>query len=57
MDLKKLVTSWHLWVMVAVIAGIFLLGKENIPTILPFALILLCPIMMLFMMNDKHHKH
>lgn len=57
MDIKKLITSWYIWAIVAVIVGIFLLSKENIPTVLPFLLILLCPIMMMFMMNDKHHKH
>ena len=57
MDIKKLITSWHVWVMIVVIGGIFLLGREDVPAILPFVLILLCPLMMLFMMNDKHHRH
>lgn len=57
MDIKKLLSSWHIWVIVVAIAGVFLFfGKDNLPGILPFALILLCPIMMLFMMSGKH-KH
>ena len=50
--------SMHLWIIgiiVAFIAGGLLIGKANMQSILPFALILLCPLAMLFMMKD--HKH
>ena len=57
MDIKKLLTSWHLWVMVTLVVGALLF--QNVigeSTVFLLALVLLCPIMMMFMMNDKHHK-
>lgn len=49
----------HLWIIgliVAFIAGGLLIGKFDVSGILPFAVALLCPVMMIFMMKD-HHKH
>jgi hypothetical protein len=47
---------WIIGVIVAFIAGGILIGRVEIASVLPFALALLCPIMMIFMMKD-HHKH
>ncbi len=54
--MKQYLTSWHLWVMVAIIGGALLF--QNViggSTILFLALLLVCPIMMMFMMGG--HKH
>lgn len=55
MNVKQLITSWHLWAMVALVGVVLLLGRENIPYLLPLAIILLCPIMMMFMMKGHDH--
>lgn len=47
---------WIIGIIVAFIAGGLLIGKADIGNLLPFALALLCPVMMIFMMKD-HHKH
>ncbi|MEK7185914.1 MAG: DUF2933 domain-containing protein [Patescibacteria group bacterium] len=49
----------HLWIIgiiIAFIAGGLFIGKADIASVLPFAVVLLCPVMMIFMMKD-HHKH
>ena len=56
MDIKKILTSWQIW-LVAVLVGGFLLFQRSFDTSTLFilGLVLLCPIMMIFMMKD--HKH
>lgn len=62
--MKKLFTTWQLWAGIA-IALVFLLiaGGRNVTAILPFGLLLLCPLMMMFMHgghdghNDKKGEH
>ncbi len=58
MNTKKLLTSWHLWVMVVLVVGALLF--QNViggSTVFLLALVLVCPIMMMFMMGGKGHKH
>lgn len=58
MSTKKLVGSWHLWIMVAIVVLAIVFGNNaGIPILFPLALVLICPIMMLFMMGSKGHKH
>lgn len=55
---KRLLTSWHLWVMFILVIGAILL--QNIiggSTAFLLAFVLVCPIMMMFMMGGKDHKH
>ena len=55
--MKKYVTMWQVWAGIAIVLAILLIAKTNsVVGILPFALLLLCPIMMLFMMKDHKHK-
>ena len=55
--LKKLLTSWQLWLAVAVISAVLLIqSTNNIPVLWPIALLLICPLMMLFMMGGHKHK-
>lgn len=56
MNIKQFLMSWHLWVMVALVVGALLF--QNViggSTVFLLALVLICPIMMMFMMKD--HKH
>ena len=58
MNTKKLLTSLHLWVMVVLVVGALLF--QNViggSTVFLLALVLVCPIMMMFMMGGKGHKH
>lgn len=58
MNTKKILTSWHLWVMIALVVGALLF--QNVigeSTVFLLALVLVCPIMMMFMMGGKGHKH
>ena len=56
--MRKYITMWQLWAGIAVILAIMLIIRTNsFVGILPFALILICPLMMLFMMGGKGHKH
>lgn len=51
--------SIHLWIIgiiIAFFAGAFLFGKGSISDLPLFALILICPIMMIFMMGGHKHK-
>lgn len=59
MNAKKLLKSWHLWVMVTLVVGavLFFQGSLNASIMLPLAIIALCPVMMMLMMKDKNHKH
>lgn len=58
MNIKKLLTSWHLWI-VFLAMGAFLIFQRStdVSVLLPVIIILLCPIMMMFMMDEKGHKH
>lgn len=58
MNTKNFLTSWHVWVMIALVVGALLF--QNViggSTVFLLALILVCPIMMMFMMGGKNHKH
>lgn len=58
MNIKQLLMSWHLWIVVLVVSGFLLFQKSFDASILPFlALVLICPIVMMFMMGGKNHKH
>lgn len=58
LSIKRLAQSWHLWIMVAIVVAAIIFGNTaEIPILVPLALVLICPIMMLFMMGDKNHKH
>lgn len=56
MNMKRLLTSWHIWA-VLLVAGTFLFFQRSFDAsiLFPLALVLVCPIMMMFMMKD--HKH
>jgi hypothetical protein len=58
MNTKRLLTSWHLWAVV-LIGGAFLFFQRSLDAsiLFPLAIVLLCPIMMMFMMGGKDHKH
>ncbi len=58
MNIKKLLTTWNLWI-VLLAAGAFLFFQRSIDAsvLLPLAIVLLCPVMMMFMMGGKGHKH
>ena len=55
--MKKIFTTWQLWAGIA-IALVFLLiaGGRNVTAILPFGLLLLCPLMMMSM-HGGHSDH
>ncbi len=54
--MKKYLTMWQVWAAVAIMLAIMMFAKtDSIANILPFALLLVCPIMMFIMMKD--HKH
>lgn len=54
--MKKYITMWQIWAGIAIVLAIMLVTKQSgFVGIFPFALILICPIMMMFMMKD--HKH
>ena len=56
--MKKFLTMWQMWAAIAVIlAATLVFNKNSFGSILPFALFLICPLMMLFMMGShKNHK-
>lgn len=56
---KKILTSWYLWAFIAAIFGFLLFQRSiDLASLAPFALFLICPIMMIFMMGShKDHKH
>lgn len=54
--MKKYLTMWQVWAGVAIVLAVMLIFKNNsLSAILPFAVLLICPLMMIFMM--KGHKH
>lgn len=53
--LKKCLTMWQVWAGIAVVLAVMLILKNSFSAILPFAIFLICPLMMIFMMKD--HKH
>ena len=56
---KKILTSWYVWAIIALVFGVllFINKSSDLTSLLPFAVLLLCPIMMIFMMNShKDHK-
>jgi len=57
MNTKRFLTSWHLWAVILVTGAILFFQRSLDASTIPLlAIILLCPIMMLFMMGDKNHK-
>ena len=55
--IKKYITMWQIWAGVATVLALMLVWKNNdLSGFLPFAIFLICPLMMIFMMKD-HHKH
>lgn len=55
--MKKYLTTWQLWAIISTILMlVILLNSYDLSSLLPFAVFLICPLMMLFMMKD-HHKH
>jgi len=56
-SLKKVVTAWYVWAIIALVFGILLFQRTtDLASLLPFGLLLLCPVMMFFMMDSHHHK-
>lgn len=55
--MKRYVTMWQIWAGIAAVLAIMLIFRTNsFADVFPFALLLICPIMMLFMMRDHKHK-
>jgi len=56
--MKNRLTSWKLWAGIAVVLAVLLIMRVNASFIgiLPFAFLLLCPVMMMFMMGGHKHK-
>lgn len=55
--MKKFLTSWQVWAVIAAALGALLvLQGSNLVGILPFAVFLICPLMMVFMMKG-HSNH
>lgn len=55
--MKRYFTMWQIWAVVAVsLAFMLIFRTNNVSDILPFALLLICPIMMMFMMGGHKHK-
>lgn len=55
--MKNIITTWQFWACVAgVFALLWIVQVGDMGSILPFALFLICPLMMLFMMGKHHHK-
>lgn len=58
MNVKRLTTSWYFWIVVlAVIALLLFQRPVDASILIPLAIVLLCPLMMMFMMGGKNHKH
>lgn len=58
-NMKRFFTMWQLWAGIAIILAILLISRgTGVISLLPFALLLICPIMMMFMMGGHgDHKH
>jgi len=55
--MKNCLTSWKLWAGIAVVLAVLLVLRANaFISVLPFAFLLICPIMMMFMMKGHKHK-
>lgn len=55
--MEKYLTMWQIWASIAaVLALLLILRNGSITGILPFALILICPLVMMFMMGGHKHK-
>lgn len=55
--MKRYFTMWQIWAVVAVFLALVLIFRtNNLSGILPFALLLICPIMMMFMVGGHKHK-
>ncbi|MBI4080933.1 MAG: DUF2933 domain-containing protein [Candidatus Levybacteria bacterium] len=55
--MKQYVTMWQVWAGIAFVLAVLLItNTNNFVGILPFALLLICPIMMMFMMGGHKHK-
>ena len=55
--MKKYLTLWQVWAGITVVLAILFVARTNrFSGLLPFALILLCPIMMMFMHGGHKHK-
>lgn len=52
---KKLFCHWHMWVCALVLIIILFRGISGIESILFYAMILICPLMMLFTMRGGDH--
>ena len=54
--MKKYLTMWQVWAGLTIALLMLLIFKnDNFSAILPLAVFLICPLMMIFMMKD--HKH
>lgn len=50
--------KWIIWLIVGIVIGGLLFARTtSLATLLPFGLILLCPLMMVFMMSGMHGNH
>lgn len=55
--MKKYLTMWHIWVIISILLMfVILVNRYDLSSLLPFAVFLICPIIMLFMMKNGH-KH
>lgn len=54
--MKKFITMWQVWAVIAVVLAAALVLNNSFSALLPFAIFLICPLMMVFMMKD-HHNH
>ena len=54
--MRRYLTMWQVWAGIAIALAIMLVTKaDSFSGIFPFALLLICPIMMVLMMG--RHKH
>lgn len=55
--MRRYFTMWQVWAGISVILGMLIVFKTgSFASILPFGLLLICPIMMIFMMRGHKHK-
>lgn len=56
--MKKVITAWQLWLVVSIVLAFALFQRNGgLSAFLPYAAILICPIMMMIMMGGHHDKH
>ncbi len=56
---KSIFTSWKLWCVVAIVLAVMLFINTKgigLSGILPYMLVLVCPLAMVFMMGGHKHK-